>query len=242
MSRLGPGDKAGFQFGQEPGQVLEVELVLEAGPPGLQENGEVRVAPDRVQEFLGLEAAHPQGQPLPEPGTAKQQGPPGRLPEPGPEKPGALQTPAQQLFHGGAFDQGEEPLSARLIRGQDQGRQSFAREYLRPGAVTLLPGRGQGQAQGPVDPAAPEGVDDDLGCPGPCPPGGGVLHQDVMAVRQGGVGGLLLVFQKTGQYLGRGLVPGRTLGPAGPQSPAPPAAPGPILGTGPSFPRNENPG
>ncbi len=62
--RLGDADLAAPDLVEEPLQVLQVEFILQAGAPGLQEDGKIGVGQDRIQELLRPEPVQPEGQAL----------------------------------------------------------------------------------------------------------------------------------------------------------------------------------
>ena len=72
--------------------------------------------------------------------------------------------------------------------------------------ISLLPGRLQGQAERPVDFAAPEGMQDHLFAVRRVQGIVKVFDQQMMPVRQVGPGRFLLSLQKIDELIGRGLI------------------------------------
>ena len=215
-------DLAGAHLAQHPLQGLEVELVLEAAPPGLEHQGKVAVAPDRLEHPLGPFAADPERHPVAEAGPRQEQRPGGVLAEQGAEEPGPLQPLAQELFHPLGRHHGQQLRAARLGRQllRDRHHQAVVVvEDLELGAVALLPGGGQGDGERAVDAAAPERVEHDAAPAGRLRlplldllAAGDVLDHDPVAVRQAPAQGRLFGAQEAHQ-LGRGApVHGALLG------------------------------
>ena len=157
---LCPGDPPRLQFLQELLETLQIELILQAGAPGLQENREISQRQDGIQKLLGLEAAHPQGHPFSPPAPLEKQRPSRAFPEPGPEKSRPLQAHSQQILHPSAFQKRKQLLPPNLVGEQD--RQAVVSHVeLQAVAVPRLPGSTQGHGQGTVDLPPPKGVQHD---------------------------------------------------------------------------------
>jgi len=82
-------------------------------------------------------------------------GPAGVFPEPRPEKAARLQGPPEQPLHIFGGHEGKDIPQVKFVR-QHQAETIVIFNDLQMIGVFLLPGRLEGQAEGPVDPAAPE--------------------------------------------------------------------------------------
>ena len=84
---LGPGDGTRLQFGQDLLQTFQVELVPRQVRQVFQENRKILISQDRIQQFLGLKPAQPEGHPFAPLAPRQEEGPAGTFSEPGSKKP-----------------------------------------------------------------------------------------------------------------------------------------------------------
>ena len=142
-------------------EVVQVEFILQAGAPRLQEDGKIGIGQDRIHELLRPEPVQPEGEAPLEIRPRQEQRPAGVFPEPRPEEPARLQRLPEQPLDVLRGDERQELPCGKFV-GQHQQDAVVVHEDFEVIVVFLLPGRLQGQAERPVDPAAPEGVEDDL--------------------------------------------------------------------------------
>jgi hypothetical protein len=88
-------DLAALHLAEQRAEATEVELVLQAGAPGLQQQREVGEVAHRVEQPLAALAIEPERHAVALVATRQQQRPAGVLAEAGAEEPRALQAPAQ---------------------------------------------------------------------------------------------------------------------------------------------------
>ena len=171
----------------------------------------------------------------------EQERPAGVFPELRPEEAARLQGPPQQPLEVLRGDEGEEISRGKLV-GQHEEDAVVVLEDLEVIVIFLLPGRLQGQAEGPVDPAAPEGVEDDLLPVRRVQRIVEVLDQEMAAVGKIGPRRLPLPLQMADQLVGRRLVQEIVAAELILQGRVVEAAVDALRGRGGSAPRSGNPG
>ena len=136
---FGNRDLPAAELGEELLQSIQVEVVPQAGAPGLQQEGKLRVTANSVQQGLGTPAHKPEGHTAPEVRARKEQGPSGVLPKAGAEVAALLQAQPQKLFElrspGPCLPnhQGQQLSDVQFLRGHDH-ETVIIREDLEPAA------------------------------------------------------------------------------------------------------------
>ena len=165
-------------------QRVELEGVVQALAPGLEDQGEVAKLRHHLQHLLGSLPVEPEGgAPLPA-GAGQQQGAAGGLAEAGAEEAGVLELLAQQLLDALGGNQ-REGVVGRGAGGVGDDDAVVAVDDLGVSAEVRPPGGGQGIGEGAVDAAAPHGVEDELAGEAAAVGRGGVLDDELVAVGQG---------------------------------------------------------
>ena len=180
---LRPADSPRFQFAQQLARRRNIELVLQAGAPRLEQNGEVLEARNRIEQLLRTQTAHPQRHALVEAPSGQKQRPLGAGAEAGAEKPRALQTLLQKGFEAGGRDHGEQFLRFEIVR-QEDAYAVVGGEHLEMLAKTIFPGGVQRHGIGSVNASTPQCVQDDLIARITARPGARALDDDMVAVGQ----------------------------------------------------------
>ena len=202
---LGDLDYTLAQLGQAVAQAVQIEVVVQAAAPGLDENGEILVAAHGLDELLGAQTIEPQRHATLEALARQEQGAGGVLAEASPEEARRFELAAQQgldLFDG---DEVEEVVD-RERDGQRQAQAFVVGHDLEPGAVPLFPGGADADGQRSQDAAAPLGMENH-------PLGVEavrrivvMLDQNMVTVRQDRARGVELLAQMQHQLVQRGLV------------------------------------
>jgi hypothetical protein len=134
---------------------------VQAFPPGLQGDGEIREPGDGLQQALRTQAVQPERHARPGRGPGQQQGPRGILTEVGREIARALQALLQQGFQVVRPDPFEE-FRRRFVGGQAHHQAIVPGDDVQAHPGPLFVGRLQGIGPGPVQASAPDRVQDDL--------------------------------------------------------------------------------
>ena len=127
------------------------------------------------------------------------------LPELGPEEGALLQAQTQQPLQVFRCDQGKDGVGGKIV-GEHEQEAIVVLDDLQVVTVFFLPGGLKGQAEGPVDPSAPEGVEYHLlrarGIEGVLK----MLDEQVVAVGEVGSRRLPLPLQVADQFVGGAIV------------------------------------
>ena len=154
-------DDTRIELLQEHAQVGEVKLVPQAGPPCLEEQGEIVVARYRGEQGLCPLAREPERHASPRRRPRKEQSPAGAFAKPGAEEAAAFQAPAQEPLQAARLDKGKDLMrGARL--GQEEKDRIVVLEHLGTIAVLFLPRGGESETERLVDPSAPHRMQDDI--------------------------------------------------------------------------------